>query len=195
MKSKSLKEWITEITTWARRPRVTQGENAYGFRHVVDGTGLTTPKMVGFNALRSDTNAQVTFGIGAEGTNHGVWSNTLNKWLIHADANGNVLVNNVNVNSTPIKLVRYGWTVSPASSAGTRIVPSASPTNSSNPGDKPSGYTFKSWVIFTTNGWAGAIYPSNPIGETTDIWTATVKGATSGVSIFGVALYVRSDLV
>lgn len=40
---------------------------------------------VGFYAKRTDTNVEVWIGLGSGGTNHGVYSRTMNKWLIHGD--------------------------------------------------------------------------------------------------------------
>lgn len=95
---------------------------------------------------------------------------------------------------SPIKVVRYGWVSSPSATAGSRLIQSASPSNSQNPSDKPSGYTFKAWLMFTTSGWVGYVYPALPTTETTDIWTTSAKGSTTGVSIYGAALYIRNDL-
>lgn len=40
---------------------------------------------VQYIAKRTDTNTQVHMGIGADGVNHGVYSDKLKKWLIHGD--------------------------------------------------------------------------------------------------------------
>lgn len=93
---------------------------------------------------------------------------------------------------TPLKVQRYGWVASPAVGARNRIL-TASPSNASE-GTRPSGYTFLCWIQFYSNGWIGAIYPSNPLNETTDVFTATDKSATSGTSICGIALYIRTPI-
>lgn len=97
----------------------------------------------------------------------------------------------------PIKVVQYGWVVSPARNERTLLIPNVSPSNSANPSAEPSSseYTFVAWIMFTTAGWVGAIYPAAPMSRASDIWTATVKAATTGISIYGTALYVRNDLL
>lgn len=47
----------------------------------------TSGKESGFTAERTDTGTCVRFGVGAAGINHGVWSHTQNRWLIHGNAN------------------------------------------------------------------------------------------------------------
>lgn len=41
---------------------------------------------------RSDTGTSLFLGVGSGGTNHGVYSNTLDKWMVYADAS-NVYLN------------------------------------------------------------------------------------------------------
>lgn len=38
-----------------------------------------------YYAERTDTGASVWFGVGSQGTNHGVYSKTLSKWIVHSD--------------------------------------------------------------------------------------------------------------
>ena len=47
---------------------------------------------VGFYAKRSDTGVEVWMGVGAGGTNHGIYSNKLGKWMMYGDAT-NVYLN------------------------------------------------------------------------------------------------------
>ncbi len=95
---------------------------------------------------------------------------------------------------TPLKIQQYGWTVSPTFAERTRLLQNASPSNAGE-GTRPSGYTFLCWIQFYSNGWIGAIYPSSPTNETTDVYTATAKmSTTSGTSIYGIALYIRTPL-
>lgn len=96
---------------------------------------------------------------------------------------------------SPIKVVQYGWVASPALNAGARILQNASPANSTSPSSEPSGYTFLCWLEFASTGWVGAPYGANPASRVTDIWSPTAKGGTTGVSIYGMALYIRSDLL
>ena len=97
----------------------------------------------------------------------------------------------------PIKAVQYEWVVSPAKNERTLLIPNANPSNSSNSGSEPSSseYTFFCWVQFITTGWVGSIYSAQPLQRTTNVWTASSKAATTGVSVIGVALYVRNDLL
>ena len=39
----------------------------------------------GFRAKRADSTGDVSFIVGSGGVNHGIWSNTLKKWLLHGD--------------------------------------------------------------------------------------------------------------
>lgn len=43
---------------------------------------------VGYRARRTDTDAEVSLEIGADGRGHGVWSGTYSKWLAYYDSNG-----------------------------------------------------------------------------------------------------------
>ncbi len=65
-------------------------------------TGGTLTGNVGINALNTSstsinikhptTNTELFFGVGSGGVNHGIWSTTLNKWMIYGDAT-NVYLN------------------------------------------------------------------------------------------------------
>lgn len=94
----------------------------------------------------------------------------------------------------PVKVVRYGWEIPGAASARSKLASSLSPSNSGNSGDIPNGYTFLCWIEFTTTGWVGTPYAPNPMAETTEVWCYSDKPATTGTSLFGTALYLRSDL-
>ena len=94
----------------------------------------------------------------------------------------------------PVKVARFGWQISGSAAARSKLASGLSPSNSANPGDIPSGYTFLCWVEFTTSGWVGTPYAPNPMAETTEIWCYSDKPATTGVSLYGTALYLRSDL-
>lgn len=56
----------------------------------------------GLSVARTDTDVSMFFGIGSSGTNHGIWSNKQNKWLIYGDAGSNVYVNNFKIGSNDI---------------------------------------------------------------------------------------------
>lgn len=96
----------------------------------------------------------------------------------------------------PLKIVRFGWVVPNAVTAGSRALQNASPASSRNPEDIPTGYTFVSWLQFNPIGWVGALVGEMST-ETTEVWLATAKPATTAgsISIFGYALYLRNDLI
>lgn len=85
MSNLNLKEWINQIMTWVRGPVVSFA------------TKVTTE--CGYVAYNTAENIRVTFGIGSGGITHGVWSNTLGKWIIHADKSAVYLNGNINVTS------------------------------------------------------------------------------------------------
>lgn len=82
----SVKQLLTKILGWIFKPFLNN-----------DGTydGGNTY----YRAKRTDTNTQVSFGIGAGGINHGVYSNKLGKWLIYGDASS-VYVNGIDMTKT-----------------------------------------------------------------------------------------------
>lgn len=56
------------------------------------------------------------------------------------------------------------------------------------------GYTFLCWVEAYTAGWLGSIGIENPTAQTTNFWVnGTYYGEGTGV-VWGMALYVRSDI-
>ena len=57
---------------------------------------------VGFRAARTDSTGDLFVGVGSGGASHGMWSNTLGKWMIYADASG-VKVNGLadGIDTTP----------------------------------------------------------------------------------------------
>ena len=92
-----------------------------------------------------------------------------------------------------IKLISFRWQHTAAASAGAKLL-DASPQNSLNPADIPTGYTFKAWVYTASVNWVGAIYMSAPLAQQSGVWTPTAKPTTGGDwSISAVALYVRND--
>lgn len=54
--------------------------NHYTIENGVDGTNTF------YCAKRTDTNVTAMLGVGSGGTNHGVWSGSLNKWLVNGNA-------------------------------------------------------------------------------------------------------------
>lgn len=94
----------------------------------------------------------------------------------------------------PIKVVQFRWQVSGSAPARSRLASGLSPSNSANPSDIPSGYSFVAWLEWGTGGWIGTPYAEFPLRETTAVWCYSDKPATTGESLYGVALYIRSDL-
>ena len=76
----NLKKWMQKISDWIYQPTVNRASNADAF----------------YRANRTDTGVSVGFGVGADGTNHGIWSSKLNRWLIYGNAS-NVYVNGVQI--------------------------------------------------------------------------------------------------
>lgn len=57
-----------------------------------------------YKAIRTDTGVEIWMGVGSDGTNHGVYSRKLNKWILKADSS-DVYLNGVNSNKfTPTSL-------------------------------------------------------------------------------------------
>lgn len=75
--------------------------SAGGALQVYDGDvwvrGKTADKDVRVRAKRTDKNVEVWLGVGSSGTNHGVFSIPLNKWLIYSDGT-NVYLNGYSSN-------------------------------------------------------------------------------------------------
>jgi len=69
----------------------------------------TASKDAGFRATRTDTDVSVYMGVGSGGTNHGVYSYKLGKWLIYGDAS-NVYCNGTATNVTGTVTVAHGGT-------------------------------------------------------------------------------------
>lgn len=69
----------------------------------------TASKDASFTAKRSDTGTSVFMGVGSGGTNHGVYSNTLSKWLVYADGS-NIYCNGTATNVTGTVTVAHGGT-------------------------------------------------------------------------------------
>ena len=70
------------------------------------GTANTNAKV---SAKRTDTNVSVWVGVGSAGTNHGVYSDTLGKWMICGDASS-VKVNGTAENVTGTVAIAHGGT-------------------------------------------------------------------------------------
>lgn len=65
------------------------GVYSSGDMYVTKGSGDTY-----IHAKRSDTGTEVGFGVGSGGTNHGIWSYKMNKWLVYSDGTNGYLNGN-----------------------------------------------------------------------------------------------------
>jgi len=69
-------------------------------------TGMTiahgdTSKSATFTSTRSDTNKSISFGVGDDGVNRGIWDVPLNKWVLYVDSSGNTNVSGLTTGSIP----------------------------------------------------------------------------------------------
>lgn len=65
-------------------------KDAVAFEQLNDGS--EGQHDTGMLVERADTEVSALFGIGASGTNHGIYSNTHGRWMIYDDASGNVKI-------------------------------------------------------------------------------------------------------
>ena len=81
----------------------------------------TANKEACYEAKRTDTDVSLYVGIGSGGTNHGVYSRTLGKWMIYGDS-ANVHVNGTSENVSGTVAVGHGGTgATSAASARTNL--------------------------------------------------------------------------
>lgn len=76
-----------------------------------------TANVVGYEAKRTDTGAEIMLGINANGHDEGVYSYDHNKWLVYADQNGNVVCNGKAQNVTGTVAITNGGTGATTASA------------------------------------------------------------------------------
>ena len=69
----------------------------------------TANKDACFRATRSDTGVSVYMGVGSGGTNHGVYSYKLGKWIVYADGS-NIYCNGTATNVTGTVAIGHGGT-------------------------------------------------------------------------------------
>lgn len=82
----------------------------------------------GFYAKRSDTGVEVWMGVGSGGTNHGIYSNKLGKWMMYGDATNVYLNGNAATATTATKVNVTLATTSKAYLLGTTTTPTSSAT-------------------------------------------------------------------
>lgn len=82
------------------------GINANGVIQTQHGNANTNAKV---SAKRTDTNTSVWVGVGSAGVNHGVYSDTLGKWMIYGNAS-DIKVNGTAENVTGTVAIEHGGT-------------------------------------------------------------------------------------
>lgn len=97
----NIKKLLTKMLQWIKSPYISNSVS-----------GVNTF----YEAERTDTGVKVAFGVGAGGTNHGVWSDKLNKWMIYADAS------NVYIDGRVMSPIAYGATLPSTFSASTFLI-------------------------------------------------------------------------
>lgn len=146
----------------------------------------------------SNGNVQSQFYVRNYDTNGTVLSDDNPEIALIIDKNNNRKANIFNCDkiqfngASIIKIVNFGWQFSGAFSAGNKIG-TISPSNSLNPESVPSGYTFVCWINLVSQGWVGGVYAAAPYMQQSDIYTTSAKGTTTGRSLNGLALYIKSE--
>ena len=75
--------------------QLTMSGSGNGMIHLVNGASGTDTM---YKAERTDTGTEVEFGIGGGGINHGIYSSSLDKWMIYGNASSNnIYVNNIKI--------------------------------------------------------------------------------------------------
>lgn len=77
-----VKKLLTKMLQWIKTPIITNSTNVNTL----------------YKAVRSDTGVSVGFGIGSGGQAHGVWSDSLNSWMVSAN-NGDVYLHGTRFNN------------------------------------------------------------------------------------------------
>ena len=54
-----------------------------------------------FTSIRSDTNKSISFGVGDDGVNRGIWDNSQSKWILYVNSSGNTNVSGLTADSIP----------------------------------------------------------------------------------------------
>lgn len=160
----------------------------------------------GIRAKRSDTGVKVAFIVGAGGTNHGIYSYKLNRWMVYSDgtytwfdAGGGHYRWDMGTNNTTDTWVpvlsngKLQHRVIPRDIMTTRqktvtILRQYGASNSIS-ADAVSGYTFVCWLQPATVGWIGGIYIENPTSASTKIWMCTPTQVQQAGNVVVTALY------
>ena len=78
----NIKKLLTKMLQWIKTPIITNSTNVNTL----------------YKAVRSDTGVSVGFGIGSGGQAHGVWSDSLNSWMVSAN-NGDIYLHGTQFNN------------------------------------------------------------------------------------------------
>lgn len=147
---------------------------------------------VGLTAKSIDGTGSVLLGVGSGGDNHGVYSRTMSRWMVHSDGtytwfddnNGGNLRWDMGTNNTsdtwvPVlnggKLQRR---VIPRNIMTTRQknvqIKKTTGSSLAITADTVSGHTFVCWLQPATSGWIGSVYVEDPTVTSTKIWVSGV---------------------
>ena len=115
-----------ETAGWTAWKTLSTTDHTHSYIPMSGSTGVTGNIEItkasgdtGFYAKRSDTGVEVLMGVGSGGTNHGIYSNKLGKWMMYGDATNVYLNGNAATATTATKVattvtngttstVRYG---------------------------------------------------------------------------------------
>ena len=144
----------------------------------------------GVYAKKTDTGVQVFMGVGTGGTNHGVYSTTLGKWMLYGDAS-NVYVNGVRIDNTLFKYKSYSYAYTVSANSYVNVT-------ASNLGmSTPSGYTgLCAYKVWTGNSNCGiTLYDVNNSGSSTACQVRNFSGSDrSGTMQIGI-VYIRTGVI
>lgn len=143
-----------------------------------------------FVANRTDVGVKVGFGVGSGGTNHGVYSYKLSKWLVYGNAS-TVFVNGIQMDNTLFKYKSYSYAYTVAANSYVNV------TGTNLGLSTPSGYTgMGTYKLWPGNSNCGVtLYDVNNTGGSTACQVRNFSGSErSGTLQVGV-IYVRTGII
>ena len=167
------------------------------FPGTVSAQGFSLAKSSGdvyYISARSDTGVSMGFGVGSGGTNHGIWSYKLNKWMIYGDASAVYLNGNASTASkwaTARTITLTGSVTGSVSIDGSGNVSLATTTNHTHD-NIVSGSNKISVNQSTTNDYAGLGKKNNVNIDTWYGFSISNKCSGQGVAVDGVAFSVNA---
>jgi hypothetical protein len=152
----SLKKTIARLLRWTQYPNVKRS---------------TASTSALYAAQRTDTGVNVSFGVGSNGDDHGIWSSTLSKWIVRGNTAGNFFVGDVRIgkysgNATKVGSAYTAGTITYWCNSGTVVVRLSNMTfgtisGNTNIATIPAGVRPLSTVygvFYTGASYTGAIY-------------------------------------